>query len=226
MRETICTIPVNEIFEQTGGCPICRMRDIIESKYVEYITGPAMMEPDIRIMTNEKGFCERHLGQMLEQPSKRLPICLTLESHIIEIGERLLADTGAKSVKKLAELEESCFVCDYLERHLARALDTLFRSYRDDEGFRKLFASQERLCLPHYRRLIAGGKPVLGKQYKAFCAQANALCRSQNDLLLSQLQAFRDAYDYRNAGQPMPESSRDCINRTFEHLTSRQPRAK
>ena len=47
MKENICTIPVNEVFEVHDGCPICRMRDLIEAKYIDYITGPAMMEPDI-----------------------------------------------------------------------------------------------------------------------------------------------------------------------------------
>ena len=36
MKENICTIPVNEVFEKNDGCPICRMRDLIEAKYNEY----------------------------------------------------------------------------------------------------------------------------------------------------------------------------------------------
>lgn len=44
MRETICTIPINDVFGPKEGCPICRLRDMLEHNYVEYITGAAMME--------------------------------------------------------------------------------------------------------------------------------------------------------------------------------------
>ena len=31
MREDICTIPISEVFEPKEGCPICRMRDTLET---------------------------------------------------------------------------------------------------------------------------------------------------------------------------------------------------
>ena len=45
MREDICSIPVNEVFEPKDGCPFCRMRDMLEDRMATYITGAAMMEP-------------------------------------------------------------------------------------------------------------------------------------------------------------------------------------
>lgn len=56
MKETICTIPINDIFMPKDGCPICRMEDMLEKQYVKFITGDAMMEPNIRIETNKKRF--------------------------------------------------------------------------------------------------------------------------------------------------------------------------
>ena len=64
MRESILTIPVSEIFEPKCGCPICRMRDMLEQRTVEYIMGAAMMEPDVRMETNRLGFCKTHFEQM------------------------------------------------------------------------------------------------------------------------------------------------------------------
>ncbi|MBQ9993834.1 MAG: hypothetical protein IJP17_03910 [Clostridia bacterium] len=224
MKENICTIPVNEIFEEKGGCPICRMRNLIEEKYIDYITGAAMMEPAIRVMTNKQGFCERHFNDMLNLGRQRLPICLMLESHIGEIGSTLLKAPDSGSMKKLAALEESCFVCDYIERHLARALDTLYRSYRNEEEFRALFAGQEYLCLPHYRRMVTEGKKTLGKSYGEFCRKAHELTRAQCDLLEAQLKGFEDAFDHRNAGKPMPAESRDSIERSVQFITSRHPK--
>lgn len=224
MRETICTIPVNEIFEVSDGCPICRMRDLIEARYIDYITGAAMMEPDIRVITNETGFCERHFRQMLDLGKQRLPICLMLESHLGHIRKKMLAAPDAASAKKLEKLEGSCFVCDYIENHLARALDTVYRSYKNEEDFREMFASQQHLCLPHYRRLITEGKKTVGKQYAAFAAKAHELAFAKSEELYAQLKTFEDAFDHRNSGKPMPEEARDSIERTVEYITSRSPK--
>ena len=57
MRSDICSIPVEEVFEPKEGCPVCRMRDMLEKRMADYITGAAMMEPEIRKVTNQKGFC-------------------------------------------------------------------------------------------------------------------------------------------------------------------------
>ena len=57
MKESIYTIPISEVFEPRCGCPLCRLRDTLEQRCIDYIMGAAMMEPDIRIRTNEQGFC-------------------------------------------------------------------------------------------------------------------------------------------------------------------------
>ena len=74
MKETICTIPINDIFMPKCGCPFCRMESMLEEQYVKFITGDAMMEPNIRIETNKKGFCHRHFSQMFEKGQKLLTV--------------------------------------------------------------------------------------------------------------------------------------------------------
>ena len=81
MRESILTIPVNEIFEPREGCPVCRMRDMLESRTIEYIMGAAMMEPDVRIETNRQGFCKVHFEQM-RACKNRLSLALMLQTHL------------------------------------------------------------------------------------------------------------------------------------------------
>ena len=81
MRESILTIPVNEIFEPKCGCPICTMRDMLEQRTVDYIMGAAMMEPDVRIETNRQGFCKTHLEQM-RACKNRLSLALMLQTHL------------------------------------------------------------------------------------------------------------------------------------------------
>ena len=67
MKETICTIPINDIFMPKDVCPFCRMEKMLDEQYVRFITGDAMMEPSVRIETNKKGFCRRHFEQMQTQ---------------------------------------------------------------------------------------------------------------------------------------------------------------
>ena len=81
MRDDICTIPVSEVFEVNDGCPICRMRDTIERRIIDYIMGDAMMEPDVRIETNRLGFCEHHYDKMLSHRG-RLQLSLMLQIEL------------------------------------------------------------------------------------------------------------------------------------------------
>ena len=53
MKETIVTIPINDLFAPKCGCPLCRMEEMLEEQYVTFITGDAMMEPTVRVATNK-----------------------------------------------------------------------------------------------------------------------------------------------------------------------------
>lgn len=90
MRESILTIPITDIFEPEEGCPICRMRDMLEDRAVEYIMGSAMMEPDVRIETNKQGFCKTHFDKMLAQKN-RLSLALMLQSHLMELDKSIFS---------------------------------------------------------------------------------------------------------------------------------------
>ena len=90
--EQIYTIPVNEAFSamlEEGGdykcrCPFCEMHSRLEDKEIDRILGPAMMEPDVRIRTNQTGFCPTHFDLMLKGKN-RLGLSLILESHVDEL---------------------------------------------------------------------------------------------------------------------------------------------
>ena len=91
MKDDITSIPISEVFEPKDGCPVCRLRDMLEDRSVTYITGAAMMEPDVRIETNKAGFCRHHYGQMLGK-GKKLTVALIMQSHLAQIS----ADGTAK----------------------------------------------------------------------------------------------------------------------------------
>ena len=135
--EQIYTIPVNEAFEkvQEEGsctCPFCLMYNRLEDNELDLIMGASMMEPDVRIKTNELGFCDTHLALMFER-GKRLPLALMLESHLNQIAEDidgstaalLINRTGEKAVKRLDKLEHSCYICGRIEYNFKNMIETV-----------------------------------------------------------------------------------------------------
>ena len=69
--EQIYTIPVNEAFEagaadHSCGCPICSLYRKLEEDELDLILGASMMEPDIRIVTNQLGFCREHFKKLYD----------------------------------------------------------------------------------------------------------------------------------------------------------------
>ena len=127
MRFDICTIPVNEVFEPKEGCPICRMREILEERAAEYITGAAMMEPDVRKVTNEKGFCIRHYKIILSKRN-RLSVALMLESHLKELEKKI-------SSPLLSIKTDSCFICDQIESSMSSFVGNTLKHYETDMDF-------------------------------------------------------------------------------------------
>ena len=62
MRYHIDTIPVWDAMKLDGECPLCAMRRKMELSETERYLGASVMEPDVRLQVNAKGFCRRHHG--------------------------------------------------------------------------------------------------------------------------------------------------------------------
>ena len=115
MQENICSIPINDVFMPKDGCPMCKMRDMLERRKAEYVTGSAMMEPNVRVRTNEEGFCYRHFSMMIKL-GKRLSNALILESHLQKVAEDIVLTSpkGKFDKKRLSALQsmtKDCFIC-------------------------------------------------------------------------------------------------------------------
>ena len=90
MKEKIYTIPVNEAFDTECECPLCVLSSRLEAEAVEYALGAAMMEPDYRIVSNEKGYCNNHYKMLLEKPNK-LSLTLTMDTHYDELLKKIIS---------------------------------------------------------------------------------------------------------------------------------------
>lgn len=231
MREDLCTIPVSEVFEPADGCPICRMRDTIEERMLDYIMGAAMMEPDVRQETNRKGFCTDHFDRMLSHKG-RLSLALMLDSHLqqvsgsISLKGGLLKPPPAKRAGGAIRMEESCFVCEKIEWGMARMLDTVYRLYETESDFRRLFDRQPMFCLPHYNRLMAGcDKKIMKQHWEEFADSLGRITKAYAESLTADIQKYCRMYDYRSStGEVDWGNSKDSVQRAIGFLTSRTPK--
>ncbi len=229
MKETICTIPINDIFMPKDGCPICRMKDMLEDQYVRFITGDAMMEPNIRVETNKKGFCHRHFSKMFESGQK-LPNALILESHLQEIldsymPKKLKSKPDKKQLEGIKNEINSCYVCDRIEWDMQHFMATIFIEWTKGEEFRKLYNEQPFICLKHYHFIMdcataKGGLP--SKYLSEFHSETTALTKNYLISLKEDITHFCSMFDYRSKGQEWG-TSKDAIERSIEFLTGEKP---
>ncbi len=216
MRDTIYTIPINDVFAPKCGCPVCHLREMLEKRCIDYIMGAAMMEPDIRIETNKYGFCKEHFA-MLSQQKNRLSLALILETHIDE----LLAKHMPPSVKKGAvPVSETCFVCREIDQAAGKLLDTALKLYHSDSSFRALFLEQEFFCWEHYELLCKKAAETMNrKQAAQFTADLTELVKRYLTGLRGDVHSFSTMFDYRNAESAKnDEAVKTSIERAIRFL--------
>lgn len=225
MKPNITTIPITDIFDLTEGCPICRMHRMLEEQYVEYITGDAMMAPDVRVQTNRVGFCHRHFSMMVNN-GPRLSNALLLQTHIDELRKKVFPkkSTDLPDKKMLAAIRENdgtCYVCDRIDRDILHLLATVYVQFGADTEFRKQYKAQDFICLDHYALITANfNKKAMDRQAAAEFAEAtNTLSKGYMDTLYDDVTHFTTMFDYRNVGGDY-KNSKDAIERSVRFLTS------
>lgn len=225
MRDDITSIPISDIFEVQDGCPLCRLRDLLEQRVVDYITGAAMMEPDVRKETNKLGFCYTHYEQLLKKHN-HLGVALMMESHLDSLEKRifggLFKDAG-KQGKAAREALSTCFVCERVDKNMDQMADNLCKLWERERDFRDTFAAQPTLCLPHFALLAEAAGRTMGKRYRGeFCDAAAKLTHGELKNLREDVHHFTTMFDYRNSGENADwGTSKDSVERSVHFFTSR-----
>lgn len=227
MKEDICSIPINEMFEPKEGCPLCRMDKMLEDRLAEYITGAAMMEPDVRIETNRLGFCTKHFDKIVSVGG-RLSVALILESHLQELEERAFEGTEVK--KKLFGSNslpesghgpgETCFICENMDNNRRHLYDSLIHLWLKEEEFRRLYKEQECICLSHARTLVKIASASGRKSLIPFIEDTKELSLHYLQEVSKDITHFCRMFDYRSAGKDWG-NSKDAIERSIAYLTAR-----
>lgn len=230
--EQIYTIPVNEAFDASAadascGCPMCTLYRGLEENELDLILGASMMEPDVRIKTNEQGFCRTHYDMMLVRKN-RLGMALTLESHLNELKKGLSKGvlstmTGRpdqKPAKRIAALENSCYVCKRIDFHFQHMAETVVLLFDTDESFVEKMKKQPYFCLPHYRLLLEKAASRLPKKkLPDFCEVTERVVKGYMEALSEDVSWFCKKFDYRYDKEPW-KNSKDSVERAVKFLRS------
>ena len=227
--EQIYTIPVNEAFEASAadkscGCPFCALYNKLENDELDLILGASMMEPDVRIKTNKKGFCRTHYDMMFVRKN-RLGMALTLESHLDELKKELRdgglgGGMGNKPIKRIGELEQSCYICDRIDFNFEHMVETAVLLWSTDENFPAKLKAQPYFCLPHYKKFLQYGQSRLQKKkLQEFAKQVEEIEEKYLEELKDDVSWFCKKFDYRYDEEPW-YNSKDSVERSIKFLRS------
>ena len=224
MEEKIYTIPVTEAFEKKDGCPFCRLRRELEETERDLVMGASMMEPDVRIQTNEHGFCAKHYGMMLEK-GNRLSLALILESHIGKQrdavalrGKGLLGgDRSDKAASHIKALTNDCYICRRVDEKYEKMVSTAVLLWARETSFRELVASTPYFCLPHAAMYIEASKRMDKRVRADFIKALDAVQNRYLDSLGEDVSWFCKKFDYRYDAEPWG-NAKDAPERAIRFL--------
>lgn len=242
MKEKLYTIPVNDAFHTDCECPVCQIYHMLEKNAIEFTMGPSYMEDDVRMETDQIGFCDRHV-ELLYQNQNRLGLALMLQTHMERIIRDVEALTGSDTPaeakqngglgglfrKKSAvpvidasketvsgyvqKLTHSCYICNRIQDMYERYLATIFYLYKNDAAFRETFQKSKGVCTMHYGQLRDMAVQELSADVAShFVKDLDQVYLTNMKRVRDDLEWFVDKFDYRNADKPW-NNSKDALPR-------------
>lgn len=227
MAEQLYTIPVNDAFNSDCECVLCSMYDELEKNAIEYTMGPSYMEDDNRAMTDKLGFCKHHV-RILYGEKNRLGLALMLKTHTDKTIKDLKALSANKPVTQgglfkkqvissvgdyVRTLENSCFICERIEKTFDRYIDTILHLWKKDPSFKDKLINSKGFCTYHYGILYDAGATKLSKeQYSDFLDVLNKVYFENMERVNGDIGWFIDKFDYRFKDEPW-KNSKDALPR-------------
>lgn len=235
MKEKIYTIPISDAFASPCLCPFCTIKNQIEASFVESAVGASMMEPDIRIKTNEMGFCNDHYAKLKEQ-KKALPLALILQTHLKDVADKTFNHAiplkkktlfGEKSnnksaaaalIEKLEHHGGSCYICNRINETMDRFIENTIGMWESEPDFKEVFRQTPSFCMLHFSMLLKSGmKLIHTKKFDEFYVILCDIEKKAIDDLYQDVTSFANSFDYRNS-EPLSKKVKSAVKRAIELL--------
>ena len=152
--------------------PLCALMEGAEETYLRSFQHSRVMEPGVRVKTNDAGFCPDHYRKLYARENK-LGLGLVVHTHLQEKLPELraafasLRAAGRKGRKiddaaaSIGRLRDRCFICDLLQGDLDRYSFTILLLWNKDAEFLPKFRSSRGFCLSHFLSLLDKGRRML-----------------------------------------------------------------
>ena len=229
MKEKIYTIPINEALEADCSCPFCFLQKKLEDEAIEYTLGPAMMEPDFRMITNEKGFCKHHIKKLIEKRNA-LSLALIMDTHLGEISSLFELKSKEKSlfkkknannpvVEAFSHVANECAVCSRVNHTLERYFYTFIFMLKSEKGFLEKVIAKNGFCFEHFAKLTEFAfRELSDREIEKYFNPLLELQKNKISEYHEYIKKFADSFDYRNAGKKS-DVPKDILTKTAELLS-------
>ncbi len=211
MVESIYTIPLTDAMEEDTPCMFCFLEEKLEREQIEYALGAAMMEPDFRIISNEKGYC-RHHAKMMVNAQKALPLALVNDTRCDEVLKKLKSLDPTKKGgifkkgKSFSEdfcdvsetLASTCLICERIEKTMDKFCNTFWYLYGKESDFREKFLAGKGVCIHHLQSLMNALMDVGASKREAFAKELYDLEIKVLEHEKEQVHGFTRQFDYRS----------------------------
>ncbi|MBR2452641.1 MAG: hypothetical protein IKB32_01135 [Clostridia bacterium] len=228
MKEKIYTIPINESLDADCSCPFCFLERKLECEAIDYTLGAAMMEPDFRMITNEKGFCKTHIKRLIEKRNA-LSLALIMDTHLAEIKSLFELENNEKSffkkkkadnpfVSAVAHVAGECAVCSKINHTLDRYFYTFIFMLKSEKGFLDKVLSKNGFCFEHFAKLTEFAfRELSDREIEKYFKPIIELEENKIAEYHEHIKKFADSFDYRNAGKKC-DVPKDILTKTAEFL--------
>ncbi len=242
MKQELHTYPVAEAFASADECPFCHLQRQTEQRAIRYFAGPgaSYMEPTVRGITNETGFCPDHTKKLYDY-GNALGNALMLQTHCEWLLQQLHEELDNYEIptkkglfqkkkppqatpywQRLQQQVLRCAICDRVEDNMQRQYQIFFSLLSEPEFCRMVEASKG-FCIGHFARLLQEAQTHLPQKYAQwFYPTAHKVMEENLQRVKDDLDWLIAKYDYRNADQPW-NNARDALQRAMQKLSGIYP---
>ncbi len=223
---------VHDVYGNGGECPLCDLYEAAESSYLNSFTHSRIMEPSVRVQTNDRGFCPAHLG-MLYRGENKLGLGLMLHTHlqkrlpeIEEVLDAIAAGPRSRRDRERAEtaaaslsgMLSTCYLCDLLATDMKRYRFTILYLWQKDPEFRPRFRASRGFCIRHFLEMLDEAERSLRIQrLTAWLEEAVPLMKGGFRALEKDLYAFTQLHHDAHRGLGT-EEERTALSRVLQKL--------
>lgn len=248
MKQQLEHIPINDAMECAGECPLCYIENRIEEHALDFVLGygASYMESDTREMTDNAGFCRAHFKKMFDYGNS-LGNAWILSTHykkiINEMDDEFKKFKPGKEKSSIGSLlkkgstseysnsiiawiqnkEDSCFICDRVNRSFDDYINVFFSMYKKDSDFREKIKKSQGFCLSHFGELCKGADRYLNAtQLEEFYGIMLPLMQENMERIHEDICWLIEKYDYRNKDADW-KNSKDANQRGMQKLKGGYP---